>query len=121
MTYIRNAWYVAALPTELSDGLLARVILGDPLVLYRQLDGQAAALLDLCPHRFAPLSMGIIKDGNVQCPYHGLEFNGEGRCVLNPHGNGARPASLNVQAYPVVERDDLVWLWPGDPALANPD
>jgi vanillate O-demethylase monooxygenase subunit len=121
MSYIRNAWYVAALPSELGDGLLSRMILGDPLVLYREGDGRAAALLDLCPHRFAPLSMGIIKDGHIQCPYHGLEFNGEGRCMLNPHGNGARPASLNVRAYPVVERDDLVWVWPGDPTLADPN
>lgn len=120
MTYIRNAWYVAALPSELDDGLLARTILGEPLVLYREPDGKAAALLDICPHRFAPLSMGVIKDGHVQCPYHGLEFNGSGRCVLNPHGNGARPASLDVRSFPLVEQDDLIWIWTGDPARADP-
>lgn len=120
MVYIRNAWYVAALPGEVGEGLLARIILGEPVVLYRQPDGSPAALLDLCPHRFAPLSMGMIKDGNVQCPYHGLEFNGHGRCVLNPHGNGATPRSLDVRSYPVVERDDLIWIWPGDAEQADP-
>jgi phenylpropionate dioxygenase-like ring-hydroxylating dioxygenase large terminal subunit len=121
MTFVRNAWYVAALPDEIStDGLLGRTILGDPVVLYRQENGEAAALLDLCPHRFAPLSMGMVKDGNVQCPYHGLEFNGAGRCVLNPHGNGARPKALDVRSYPVVERDGLIWIWPGERELADP-
>lgn len=120
MTFIRNAWYVAALPEELDDGLLGRTLLGDPVVLYRQDDGSCAALLDVCPHRFAPLSMGGLKDGHVQCPYHGLEFDGSGRCVHNPHGNGARPAALDVRSFPVVERDDLIWLWPGDPDVADP-
>lgn len=120
MSFIRNAWYVAALTEELGAEMLPRTLLGDPVIFYRQPDGTAAALLDLCPHRFAPLSMGIIKDGHVQCPYHGLEFDGTGRCTLNPHGNGARPAALNVRSFPLMERDGLVWFWPGDPALADP-
>ena len=76
--------------------------------------------MDLCPHRFAPLSMGIVKDGHVQCPYHGLEFDGTGRCVHNPHGNGARPAALDVRVFPLVERDGLVWIWPGVRDRADP-
>ncbi len=120
MSFVHNAWYVAALSEEMTEALMSRTILDNPILLYRQENGECAALLDLCPHRFVPLSMGIIKDGNVQCPYHGLEFDGAGRCVLNPHGNGARPASLNVRAFPLVERDGLLWLWPGDPKLADP-
>jgi phenylpropionate dioxygenase-like ring-hydroxylating dioxygenase large terminal subunit len=119
MTFIRNAWYVAALPEELDAGLLSRTILDIPIVVFRQEDGSCAALMDLCPHRFAPLSMGVMKDGHVQCPYHGLEFDGSGRCVHNPHGNGARPAALKVQSFPVVERDGLIWLWPGDAGRAE--
>ncbi|WP_375429382.1 Rieske 2Fe-2S domain-containing protein [uncultured Sphingomonas sp.] len=121
MTFVRNAWYVAALPAEVDEGLLSRKLLNDPIVLYRQPDGTCAALLDLCPHRFAPLSMGIIKDGNVQCPYHGLEFDGTGRCVLNPHGSGARPSALDVRSFPVVERDGLIWIWCGEKGAADPN
>ena len=117
--FVYNAWYVAALPDEVGDAPLGRTILDTPVALYRQESGECAALLDVCPHRFAALSMGIIKDGHLQCPYHGLEFDGSGRCVLNPHGNGARPAALNVRSLPVVERDALIWIWPGDPALAD--
>jgi vanillate O-demethylase monooxygenase subunit len=120
MPFVRNAWYVAALSEEVGEAPLGRTILGDPIVLYRQENGEAAALFGLCPHRFAPLAMGMLKDGHLQCPYHGLEFDGTGRCVLNPHGNGKRPAALNVRAYPLVERDALIWIWPGDPALADP-
>lgn len=119
MPFVRNAWYVAALPDELDGGPMGRTVLGTPLALFRQPDGTAAALLDICPHRFAALSNGQVKDGNLQCPYHGLEFDGTGRCVHNPHGNGARPASLNVRCFPLVERDDLIWVWPGDPARAD--
>ena len=119
MSFVYNTWYVAALPEELDNGPLGRTILDTPVALYRGEDGKVAALLDICPHRFAALSTGILKDGHLQCPYHGLEFDGTGRCVLNPHGNGARPAALNVRSFPVIERDALIWLWPGDPALAN--
>lgn len=119
MSFVYNAWYVAALPEEVSDAPLGRVILETPLVLFRQENGECAALLDICSHRFAALSKGMVQDGHLQCPYHGLEFDGTGRCVHNPHGKGARPGSLNVRAFPVVERDALIWVWPGDSALAD--
>ncbi len=119
MSFIHNAWYVAALPEEVGSSPLGRTILDMPIALYRQENGKCAALLDICSHRFAALSMGIIKDGHLQCPYHGLEFDGTGRCVLNPHGNGNRPPALDVRSFPLVERDALIWIWPGDPALAD--
>ena len=59
MTYLRNAWTVAAWATELPAGeLLARTLLDEPLVFYRDASGTPRALADRCPHRFAPLSMG---------------------------------------------------------------
>src|SRR5260221_27548 len=87
-TYLRNAWYVAAWSDNLADGqLLSRTILKEPIVLFRKSDGHIAALQDRCPHRFAPLHMGKIVGGDrVQCPYHGLEFDASGACVLNTHG-----------------------------------
>ncbi len=121
MPFIANAWYVAALSEEVTEVLFSRTLLDTPILLYRQAqNGGVAALMDLCPHRFAPLSMGVLKDGHVQCPYHGLEFDRTGRCVHNPHGNGARPSSLDVRSYPVVERDGLVWTWLGEREKANP-
>ncbi|MGE0629240.1 MAG: Rieske 2Fe-2S domain-containing protein [Hyphomicrobiaceae bacterium] len=124
--FLRNAWYVAAWSEEIGkDKLLARTILGEPVVLYRQDDGSVAALEDRCPHRFAPLSMGkILRDEahgeRLQCPYHGLEFGATGACVMNPHGTRNIPSRAKVTSYPVVERHLAAWIWMGDPAKADP-
>ncbi len=123
MSYLRNAWTVAAWANELVPGqLLARTLLDEPLVLFRDAEGRPKALLDRCPHRFAPLSMGTLCDGGaaVQCPYHGLRFDGSGACVHNPHGDGRIPAAAQVRTYPVVERWSAIWIWMGDAALADP-
>src|SRR4051794_20046603 len=85
--YLRDAWYVAAWTDEVANGkLLPRTILGEPVVIFRSTDRSVVALSDRCPHRFAPLHMGkLTESGNLQCPYHGLEFNPSGACVVNPH------------------------------------
>jgi vanillate O-demethylase monooxygenase subunit len=52
------------------------------------------------------------------CRYHGLAFDASGRCTRMP--SQAKPsASARVRAYPALERHRLVWVWPGDPALAD--
>jgi phenylpropionate dioxygenase-like ring-hydroxylating dioxygenase large terminal subunit len=122
-TYLRNAWYVAAWSDDLAEGqLLGRTILKEPVVLYRKADGSPAALQDRCPHRFAPLHMGKIVHGDrVQCPYHGLEFDASGACVLNPHGSKNIPPRARVRSYPVTEKHKAIWIWMGDgpPDLAK--
>jgi phenylpropionate dioxygenase-like ring-hydroxylating dioxygenase large terminal subunit len=115
-SYLRNAWYVAAWSDDLTDGqLLGRTILKEPIVLYRKSDGHVAALEDRCPHRFAPLHMGQIVNGDcIQCPYHGLEFNSSGACVLNPHGTKNIPPRARVRSYPVTEKHKAIWIWMGE-------
>lgn len=115
-----NAWYVAAWASEVRDGLFARRLLGKPVLLYRTADGKPVALEDRCAHRFAPLSKGQKTSRGVQCPYHGLEFDDRGVCIHNPAGNGHIPANTAVRAYPVIERDRLLWIWMGEPTLADP-
>ena len=98
---MRNAWYAAAWEDELIEKgrLVARPILGEPVVLFRQADGKAVALEDRCSHRFAPLSMGKVLPGDrLQCPYHGLEFDTAGACVKNPHPPGNIPARARIAA-----------------------
>ena len=113
--YLRNAWYVAAWSDDLAEEqLLGRTILKQPVVLYRKADGSVAALEDRCPHRFAPLHMGkVIRGDRVQCPYHGLEFDASGACVLNPHGTKNIPPRARVQSYPVTEKHKAIWIWMG--------
>jgi phenylpropionate dioxygenase-like ring-hydroxylating dioxygenase large terminal subunit len=119
MPYLLNAWYVAALSDEVTaHAPFARVLLGRPIVMYRDAAGCAVVLDDRCPHRFAPLSRGRVVNGVLECGYHGLRFDGTGRCVFNPHGDGRVPPRAQVRGYPVEERYGAIWFWPGDPPLA---
>uniref|UniRef100_B0T3Q9 Vanillate monooxygenase n=1 Tax=Caulobacter sp. (strain K31) TaxID=366602 RepID=B0T3Q9_CAUSK len=115
--YLQDAWYQAAFAREIGDKPLARTLLDVPIVLYRSA-GKVVALHDRCPHRFAPLSMGALRDGQIICGYHGVGFGDDGRCVHNPHG--ALPRAMRVRAYPVVERHTVVWIWMGDTRKADP-
>jgi vanillate O-demethylase monooxygenase subunit len=120
MTFIRNAWYIAAWSHELSaEKGLGRTLLGEPVMLFRDAQHGARALSDRCPHRFAPLHKGDVRDGTVGCPYHGLRFDGTGRCTHNPHGDGRIPAAAHVRSFPVIERHGAVWIWMGDAALVD--
>ncbi|WP_109807163.1 aromatic ring-hydroxylating dioxygenase subunit alpha [Sphingosinithalassobacter portus] len=119
MNYLRNAWYAAAWLDEIDDKPLARTFLEEPVVLFRDTSGGLVALADRCPHRFAPLSQGKIVGDAIQCPYHGLRFDGQGSCVYNYHG--PVPKAAKVPSYPLMERDGLVWIWMGDPELADED
>ena len=117
----RNAWYVAAWDHEVTAKQpLARTIASRPLALWRNSDGRAVALADACWHRLAPLSKGKVLGDEIQCPYHGLRYNSAGRCTSMPAQETINPSAI-VPSYPVVERHRYVWVWVGDPDLADPD
>jgi phenylpropionate dioxygenase-like ring-hydroxylating dioxygenase large terminal subunit len=117
MTYVRNCWYVAAWSSDLGGDLFAITILGDPLVIYRT-PGGIAALEDRCVHRLAPLSRGRCEGANLRCMYHGLLFDPHGAVIEIP-GQDTIPKEAKVRAYPAIERHDWIWVWMGDPALAD--
>ena len=118
--YIRNAWYVGAWDEEVTaDGLFGRTLLGEPIVFFRGADGAAVALEDRCCHRAAPLSIGRKEADGVRCMYHGMKFDNKGVCIDIP-GQEKIPVKACVRAYPLQERDRFIWIWMGDPALANP-
>ena len=83
--YLRNAWYVAAWDTDITDGLSARTILGDPIVFFRTEDGAVAALEDRCCHRGAPLSLGRMRGNELEC-------GDNRRRRRSPHHPGPQPA-----------------------------
>lgn len=118
MGYVRNAWYVAAWDHEVTDAPSAVGILGEPIVLWRGQDG-IHAFEDRCVHRMAPLSSGRCEDGKLRCMYHGLLFDTDGACVSIP-GQDKIPPQARVRTYPAVMRHSWVWIWMGDPALADP-
>jgi nitrite reductase/ring-hydroxylating ferredoxin subunit len=119
MAFVQNEWYVVALKRELDEGLLARTVLGQSVVLFRRSDGQPVALRNRCPHKGFPLSEGMLKGDVLACGYHGFRFDTSGTCLSVP-GQVAIPTRANVRSYPLVENGPFVWIWPGDPAEADP-
>ena len=116
--YLRNCWYAAAWNHEVGSAPLARTLLDEPVVLFRTADGAPVALADRCCHRSLPLSMGRMTERGLQCGYHGLVFDGEGNCIEVP-GQRAIPPDARVRAYPVIEKYQWIWIWMGDPDLAD--
>ena len=114
-----NAWYAAAYDVEVRRELLARTVCKQRIVLYRKDDGGLAALEDACWHRLLPLSMGRLEGDELVCGYHGIVYNAEGLCTHMPSQEMVNPSAC-VRAYPVLERHRFVWIWPGDPMLADP-
>lgn len=120
MRHVLKAWYAAAWSTDILAGKLHAVsIANDPLVIYRRENGDVTALEDRCVHRHAPLSLGRCEGDHLRCMYHGFLFDSEGRCVEIP-GQDKVPETARVRTYPVIDRHGWVWVWPGDPQLADP-
>src|SRR5262249_47489181 len=71
-----------------------------------------------CCHRLAPLSRGRKEGDDLRCMYHGLKFAPSGKCIEIPQQD-IIPSTAVVRSYPVVEQDCWVWIWMGDPALAE--
>ena len=119
-SFPQDQWYVAGFSWELTDKPVARTLLSQPLVLFRDKDGNASALEDRCCHRAVPLSLGTLEDGAIRCGYHGLLFNGQGQCLEIP-GQVKVPTQARVRAFHVVERDQIIWLWHGKIPTESPE
>lgn len=105
-------YYVACLSEELGAGPLARVVSGVPLVLFRS-HGRATALLDRCPHRNVPLSLGrVLANGRLECAYHGWQFGCDGVCQSIPGLAAEAARERRAEALSVREQDGLVWVCP---------
>lgn len=120
--FLKNCWYCAGWDYALSQGkgaLLARRIAGESLVLYRKLDGGIVAMEDRCPHRQAALSLGRKEGDQLRCLYHGMKFGPDGRCTEIP-GQERIPQNASVRVFPVVEKNNWIWVWMGEPAKADP-
>lgn len=117
--FLKNAWYAAIWSKDLTNTLVARRFLGENVVLARTAAGRAFALEDRCCHRAAPLSRGTLVGELVQCGYHGLKFDADGRCAAIP-AQGHVPSGVAVRSYPLCERWNIVWIWMGEPAGADP-
>lgn len=116
---VRNCWYIAGWSHQITREPQQRMLLGEPVVLYRREDGTPVALEDRCVHRLAPLSLGRVEGDRIRCLYHGFQFDADGKCRDVP-GQEMIPDRACVRAFPVVETNNWVWVWMGDPARADP-
>lgn len=117
--YARNQWYLAAWSDEVGRRPLERTVLGDLLVFFRTEAGRAVALGGLCPHRWMPLAKGQLNGDALTCAYHGMAFDADGRCLQAPGQRETSQRNARLRAWPIVEQAPCLWIWPGDPALAD--
>jgi vanillate O-demethylase monooxygenase subunit len=117
--FLKNYWYVAAWSNEIERRPLGRILLNEPVVFFRTTAGAIVALEDRCSHRGYPLHKGRLIGDTLECGYHGLTFDCSGQCIKVP-GQPHIPSGGDIRAYPVVERWGMLWIWMGNPSLANP-
>jgi vanillate O-demethylase monooxygenase subunit len=112
-----NQWYIAGFGQEVGQALLGRTFLNKRVVMFRDEAGTVRALAGVCPHRMMPMDAGKLKGDTLECAYHGLTFDTEGKCVAAPTSSTLPNCAL--ASYPIREVGPLLWIWMGDPALAE--
>jgi phenylpropionate dioxygenase-like ring-hydroxylating dioxygenase large terminal subunit len=120
---LREAWYYAMPGRALRPGkMVARIMLGEPVLIGRGSDGAAFALKNFCPHRGMPLSAGSFDGREVECAYHGWRFATSGVCTTIPALVADQKANLGhiiAPGFPVREINGNIWLYFGtDPESA---
>jgi phenylpropionate dioxygenase-like ring-hydroxylating dioxygenase large terminal subunit len=112
-------WYPLAWSHEVKRGkTLAVEFAGDPIVLVRTDSGTIFALEDRCAHRQVPLHAGVVEGESIRCGYHGWTYDCTGHCVDVPY-QGRERLPNGVRAYPCQEMHGLIFVFPGDVALAD--
>jgi len=118
-----NYWYAVELAKNVRPGQVVQVVWWKTeIALFRDHSGRFFAVEDRCAHRQLPLSCGHVEGSRLVCQYHGWKYDGGGHCVAISHelGKGReRMPKIGIRSYPVKERYGLVWIFPGDPALAD--
>jgi phenylpropionate dioxygenase-like ring-hydroxylating dioxygenase large terminal subunit len=111
----RNKWYAVCFEKDFSCGAvpLAYSIFDYPFVLWRDSENNLCCVDDICPHRAAKLSEGLIRDGHIECRYHGWQFSRNGSCAKIPQlAEGAViPKAANLRHYEVQVREGIVWMY----------
>lgn len=115
-----NQWYALCESVAVVDQPVGVRVLGQQLVVFRDSEGAAHALSNVCVHKGGSLCHGEVVTGTIQCPYHGWRYNGAGDCVAIPSLAPANmqeqriPGRARVDSYPVAELWGLVWAFLGD-------
>ncbi len=116
-----NYWYPAEWSHAVRKGAVTEVSFwGDSIAVFRAADGRLGAMENRCAHRQIKLTEGHVRDCNLVCLYHGWSYDADARLVGMKHDDfGKRLPQIRLRSYPVRERYGLIWVFPGDPALAD--
>jgi 5,5'-dehydrodivanillate O-demethylase oxygenase subunit len=116
---LRRYWFPVAGASELEQAPIKPVrLLGEDLVLYRDLSGRFGLVDRHCPHRRADLLYGWVEATGIRCSYHGWLMDHDGRCLEQPYEDVANPnprakERCATTAYPVRELAGLLWVYMG--------
>lgn len=113
---IRNQWYAVLDSKQVRSKPAGFTRMGERLAFWRDQTGKVVCMKDKCAHRGASLAIGRIIHNHIECPFHGLEYDGNGQCTCIP-ANGMKapvPANFKVDTYPTHETDGYIFIWWGD-------
>jgi phenylpropionate dioxygenase-like ring-hydroxylating dioxygenase large terminal subunit len=113
---IKNQWYAIMESKEVKKKPVGITRMNEKLVLWRDDEGNLSCIYDKCCHRGASLSLGCVKEGEIECPFHGFTYNGDGQVTSIPaNGKSAPvPPRFRVHGYKVKEAYGFIWLWYGE-------
>lgn len=113
-------WYAVEESAALRPGrVIETKFWGRSIAVFRGEDGRVRAVENRCAHRSVKLTEGEVVGCELVCPYHGWSYDGEGRATIPHDLFGHKSPNIRIEALPVKERYGLVFVFPGDPALAK--
>ena len=102
------------MPNTVQSGAVACVRASRRVYSWRRPLCAVHGAVDRCPHRGAQLSPGKVVAGELECPFHGFRFAGDGACPAIPvHPERQPPGAMRLGSFPVREAHGFVWVWTG--------
>ena len=118
---LRNIWYGICPSNFVGQKPVQLHRCGYRIVMWRDGAGKLYALEDYCPHRGAPMSLGINLGDRLACGYHGVQLDGNGVAVSVPGSPGCKlEGTKATKSFPVEEHAGLIFAYIGDDKHPNP-
>lgn len=113
---MRRYWQPIGAAIEMENKWTQRIrLLGEDLVLFKDRQGRLGLIAEQCPHRRASFAHGIPTENGIRCPYHGWEYNAQGKCINQPNelDKCAFRDKVSTDAYPVEEQGGMLFAYMG--------
>lgn len=115
---IKNQWYAVLASKDVKKEQVTGVKrCGLDLAFFRDSRGELHCVQEKCAHRGASLGKGTVKNNCIKCPFHGIEYKGDGSCEFIPSEGLAAERNFDrfhLKHYPVREYNDIIYLWYGE-------